>query len=64
MNKLMINPVYRVYLGLREIEKSVLCKFAAKQRSERAQTVIWALMFRIEQRIISGQSVVTSVQNT
>ena len=59
----MINPVNRVYLGFREIEKSVLCKFAAKQRSERARTVILVLMFRIEQHIISGQSVVTSVQN-
>jgi hypothetical protein len=60
----MINSVNRVYLGLQTIEKSVLCKFATKQWSERTQTVIWALMLRIEQHIISGQSVVTSVQNT
>jgi hypothetical protein len=38
----MINSVNRVYLGLREIEKSVLCKFAAKQRSDWRNKVVLA----------------------
>jgi hypothetical protein len=38
----MINSVNRVYLGLREIEKSVLCKFVAKQRSDWRNKVVLA----------------------
>ena len=38
----MINSVNLVYLGLREIAKSVLCKFAAKQRSDRRNKVVLA----------------------
>jgi len=38
----MINSVNRVYLDFREIEKSVLCEFAAKQRSDWRKKVVSA----------------------
>jgi hypothetical protein len=38
----MINSVNRVYLGLREYEKRVLCKFVARQRSDWRNNVVLA----------------------
>ena len=44
----MINSVNRVYLGLREYEKSVLCKSVAKQRSDWRNKVVLARLLLVK----------------